>query len=122
MTPENATLLETYRLEGLIDEDFKPIGDTNAQIRSSIECRAYVAWIKKNGALCGNHGPETCRSAFQMRHDPQWTMPPIELAPIPETRPAPTGWARPDPVLPRGDAWEGNELEPAEDLPPPPEV
>jgi len=124
VTPENSALLETYRLEGLIGEQFKPAGETASQQRSSIEARAYTTWIKRNAELCGNHPPETCRSAFQMRHDPNWSMPPLSVPEMPMASALVAGFSTPRSILPRGDAYEGPEEtlfpEPA-DVPPPQE-
>ena len=113
--------LAEYQLEGLIQEGFEPLGDSDHARRKSIEARAYTTWIREHGHL-SHLGPEDLRTTFVHRHDPNWAPPGPERKSWP---PALLGFSTAERALPRGDAWEGANslfLEPAEDAPPPPEV
>jgi len=114
-------VLGGYQNEGLIPSGWEPLGDSPREHRGSIEAKAYATWLLRNAASCASRHPETCRSMFSMRHDTNYTTPPAD---IPESAwiPPAQGFVIPRDILPKGDAWEAEEPQPAEDVPPPPEV
>jgi len=62
--------LAAYVAEGLVGSDFIPGGETESDIRSSIEARAYVNWLKTEPAKRGTFlmTAEDTRTAFIQRH------------------------------------------------------
>jgi hypothetical protein len=118
LSARNQEILDSYIREGLIDGAFIPQGEHDRELLRSIESRAYTTWLDRNRNLCALHGPETCRSAFQMRHNRDWRLPDPVFEPLPLlAKPAPD-FTPARSILPRGDAWEP----PDEDIPPPAEV
>jgi hypothetical protein len=126
--------LDAYRFEGLIVGDFTPQGESEKELRKSIEAMAYTAWLRSHGHLA-HLSVEEVRETFAFRNS-RPEPPPFEPGPMPIEFTAPAApekdLTRADRVLPRGDAWEPpNEshkyvigADPAldEDVPPPPEV
>jgi len=120
-------LLSRYQSEGLVERDWEPLGDTDREHRSSIESKAYMTWLDRNQEACSCRHPETCRSMFQNRHNPNWSpperVPVVEIVARAPALPEVQGFDRPSPSLPIGDLWQEYEPQPAEeDIPPPAEV
>lgn len=64
--------LAAYVAEGLIGSDFEPSGETESDIRSSIEARAYVNWMKIEKAKRATFllSTEDTRNVFLKRFHP----------------------------------------------------
>ena len=84
-------LLDEFIIEGLVEGDFVPTGETEREKRKSIGARAYVNWCRRNVNEVWMMNVEECRTAFLERHGG-----PHQFGGG-ETR-----------ALPRGDAWEGD--------------
>lgn len=116
LSSENQTILSEYVLEGLIEDQFQPQGESDREKRRSIEAKAYTTWIRQHPHLCFLP-PEELRETFCRRHTTPEPLEPAMLS-LPVAAPP----IKSDRALPRGDAWEAPEPKPAEDEPPPPEV
>lgn len=118
LAPELQALLGEYIAEGLIPSQFQPIGEFDHARRKSIESKAYITWLQKNRDLTVGRDVEVTRTMFLKRHDRSWDPPPLEtLEPLIAPEPA-RGFDTAAASLPKGDAYEPEDLF-AEDEPPP---
>ena len=113
--------LDEYIAEGLIPTNFEPRGENDWERRRSIDSKAYIGWLEKNGERTTGHDAETTRTIFLKRFEPGWVPPPPDaIEPLPELEErAPAGFDTAAAALPKGDAWEGVVDLFVEDVPPP---
>jgi len=120
--------LAAYVAEGLIGSDFIPSGESESDIRSSIEARAYVNWMKIERAKRATFlmTTEETRTAFIQRFHPassqQDLSREVDQARMVRFDAAWTEYKKqegltrvgsviPASMLPKGDAWEEPEPE-----------
>jgi hypothetical protein len=65
-----ADAISAYVAEGLIAQNFIPTGETEYELRKSVESRAYVNWLMnpKDSARTHLMMPEDTRTVFLKRH------------------------------------------------------